>query len=174
MFENILVATDGSDHGTKAVNTAADLANKYGAKLIIGHVLLHGEPPSAFRRMTGIEHLVREPKVQKPDAKNIPGGLIAMISKGEQNRVSHDVMEALASRVIDHAVSIAKTKGIDDVVTRVSEGDAANRILKMAEDVKADMIVIGTRGYGPLKALLMGSVSQKISQLAQCACLTIK
>ena len=97
MFENILVATDGSDHGTKAVNTAADLANKYGAKLIIGHVLLHGEPPSAFRRMTEIEHLVREPKVQKPDAKNIPGGLIAMISKGEQNRVSHDVMEALAS-----------------------------------------------------------------------------
>ena len=76
--------------------------------------------------------------------------------------------------MIDHAVSIAKTKGIDDVVTRVSEGDAANRILKMAEDVKADMIVIGTRGYGPLKALLMGSVSQKISQLAQCACLTIK
>ena len=97
-----------------------------------------------------------------------------MISQAEQNRVSHDVMEALASRVIDHAVSLAKKKGVKEIATRVSEGDAANRILKMAEEVEADMIVIGTRGYGPLKALLLGSVSQKISQLAQCACLTIK
>jgi len=136
--------------------------------------LLHGEPPSAFRRMTEIEHLVREPKVQKPDSKNIPGGLISIINQAEQNRVSHDVMETLASRVVDHAVGIAKKAGVKDTISRVSEGDAANRILKMAEDVTADMIVVGTKGYGPLKALLMGSVSQKISQLAQCACLTIK
>jgi len=174
VFGNILVATDGSEHGTKAVNAASDLATKYGSRLIVGHVLLHGEPPSAFKRMTEIEHLVREPKVPKPDTKNIQGGLISMISQAEQNRVSHDVMEALASRVIDHAVSLAKKKGVKEIATRVSEGDAANRILKMAEEVEADMIVIGTRGYGPLKALLLGSVSQKISQLAQCACLTIK
>jgi len=29
-------------------------------------------------------------------------------------------------------------------------------------------------GFGPIKALLMGSTSQKITQLARCACLTIK
>ena len=174
MFENILIATDGSDHGTKAVYAAADLAVKYGAKLIIGHVLLHGEPPSAIRRMTEIEHLVREPSVQKPDSKNIPGGLVAFASQAEQSRVSHDVMEALASRVIDHAVGIAKEKGAKDVITRIAEGDVANRILKMAESDKADLIIIGTRGYGPLKAMLMGSVSQKINQLADCTCMTVK
>ncbi len=174
MFETILVATDGSDHGTKAVHAAADLAVKYEAKLVIGHVLLHGEPPSAFRRMTEIEHLVREPSVQKPDTKNIQGGLIAFASRAEQNRVSHDVMEALASRIIDHAVGIANDKGAKDVITRFAEGDAANRILKMVESTKADLIVIGTRGYGPLKALLMGSVSQKVNQLAECACMTVK
>lgn len=174
MFEIILVATDGSDHGTKAVKTAADLAVKYGAKLIIGHILLHGEPPSAFRRMTEIEHLVREPTVQKPDSKNIPGGLVAFASQTAQSRVFHDVMEALASRVIDHAIGIAKKTGVKDITTRFAEGDAANRILKMAENEKADLIVMGTRGYGPLKALLMGSVSQKVGQLAACACMTVK
>jgi len=174
MFRKILVATDGSNHGTKAVEAAADLAVKYGAELIIGHILLHGEPPSAFRRMTEVEHLVREPSVQKPDTMNIASGLIAYASQAEQNRVSHDVMEALAGRITDHATALAKKKGVEKVHAEIAQGDTTNRILKMAEKVDADLIVIGTRGFGPLKALLLGSTSQKISQLATCACLTIK
>jgi nucleotide-binding universal stress UspA family protein len=174
MFNKILVATDGSNHGTRAVQVASDLAVKYGADLTVGHVLLHGEPPSAFRRMTEVEHLVREPSVQKPDTHNITGGLIAYASKAEQNRVSHDVMQALAGRIADHAVDIAKKKGVKNVNAEIAEGDTANRILKIADKVDADLIVVGTKGFGPLKALLMGSTSQKITQLANCACLTIK
>jgi len=58
MFTKILVVTDGSEHGTQAVRTAADIAVKYGAELTVGHVVLHGEPPSAFRRMAEVEHLI--------------------------------------------------------------------------------------------------------------------
>ncbi len=174
MFTKILVATDGSNHGTRAVEAAADLAIKYGAELTVGHVLLHGEPPSAFRRMMEVEHLVREPTVQKPDTKNITGGLIAYATKAEQARVSHDVMQALAGRIADHAVALAKKMGAKTVTAEIEEGDTTNRILKIAKKVDADLIVIGTRGFGPLKSLLMGSTSQKISQLANCACLTIK
>jgi len=174
MFEKILVATDGSDHGTKAVRVAANMAAKYDAELTVGHVLLHGEPPSAFRRMTEVEHLVREPSVQKPEVANIPGGLIAQMANAEQNRVSHDVMDALAGRITDHAVEIAKKMGANKVTSEIEEGDTANRILKIAKKVDADLIVIGTRGFGPLRALLMGSTSQKVSQLADCACLTVK
>lgn len=174
MFERILVATDGSNHGTKAVKAAADIAVKYGAELTIGHVLLHGEPPSAFRRMTEVEHIVREPSVPKPDMKNISGGLVAHMSNAEQKRVSQDVMDALAGRITDHAVEIATKAGVTKVTSAIEEGDTANRILKIAKKVDADLIVIGTRGFGPIKALLMGSTSQKITQLAECACLTIK
>jgi len=174
MFTKILVTTDGSDHGTKAVDAAADLAIKYDAELIVGHVVMHGEPPSALRRMAEVEHLVREPSVQKPDSKNITGGLVAYASQAEQTRISHDVMEALAGRIVDHASDLAKKKGAKNVSGQIADGDTANRILKMAESNQVDLIVIGTRGFGPLKGLLMGSVSQKITQLATCACLTIK
>lgn len=174
MFSKILVVTDGSDHGTKAVKTAADLATKYDASLTVGHVLLHGEPPSAFRRMANVEHLVRGPSVPKPDVTNVASGLIAQISNAEQTRISHEIMEELASSITSHAVEICKESGVEKIGIEVEEGDTANRILKIAEKVDADLIVIGTRGFGPIKALLLGSTSQKVTQLATCACLTVK
>ena len=174
MFKRILVATDGSDHGTKAVKAAAEIAVKFGAELTVGHVLLHGEPPSAFRRMAEVEHMVREPSVPKPDMKNVTGGFVALMSNVENKRISQDVMDALAGRITDHAIEIAKKIGVEKVSCEIEAGDTANQILKIAEKVDADMIVIGTRGFGPIKALLMGSTSQKITQLASCACLTIK
>ena len=174
MFSNILVVTDGSDHGTKAVKTAANLATKFDASLTVGHVLLHGEPPSAFRRMATVEHLVRDPSVPKPDATNVASGLIAQISNAEQNRVSHDIMVELAGSITDHAVGICKELGVKKIGIEVEEGDTANRILSIAEKVEADLIVIGTRGFGPIKALLLGSTSQKVTQLAACSCLTVK
>jgi len=124
--------------------------------------------------MAEVEHLVGKPSVPKPDQKNITGGLVAQISMSEQNRISHDVMQALAGHIADHAMGIAKNAGVENVTSEIEEGDTANRILKIAEKIDADLIVIGTRGFGPIKALLMGSTSQKITQLANCACLTIK
>lgn len=174
MFRKILVATDGSEHGTRAVRVAADMALKYDAALVIGHVLLHGEPPSAFRRMAEVEHLVNAPTSKKPEVANIRSGLIAQINSAEQSRVSHDIMDALGGRIVDHAVDIAKKMGVDSVSGKIEDGDTANRILEIAKKVEADLIVIGTHGFGPLRALLMGSTSQKVSHLASCACMTIK
>ena len=174
MFTKILVATDGSDQGTKAVDVAADLAVKYDAELVIGHVLLHGEPPSAFRRMAEVEHLVNPPKVQKPDSKNTVGGLIGIATQAEQNRISHDIIVALGDRVIEVAEASVADKGVSNYSSQIVEGDAANQVLKLADEVDADLIVIGTRGFGPIKSMLMGSVSHKVTQHAECACMTVK
>ena len=40
MIKTILVPTDGSGHAKKAVDLAAEIAEKYGARLVILHVLL--------------------------------------------------------------------------------------------------------------------------------------
>ena len=56
----------------------------------------------------------------------------------------------------------------------ILDGDPAKNILETAQDKEADLIVIGTRGLGTLKGLLMGSVSQKVAQLSKCPCITVK
>jgi len=55
MLKTILVSTDGSDHAGKAVAFASDLAAKYGAELIILHVLLRGHLPEELRRLVEVD-----------------------------------------------------------------------------------------------------------------------
>ena len=47
-------------------------------------------------------------------------------------------------------------------------------VVAFAIDRNADLIVCGSRGFGRMKSLLLGSTSHKIAQLAQCSCLTVK
>lgn len=52
-------------------------------------------------------------------------------------------------------------------------GSPAEVILSMAEEQKADLIVMGARGLGPVKERLFGSVSHNILTLAPCATLIV-
>jgi nucleotide-binding universal stress UspA family protein len=52
-------------------------------------------------------------------------------------------------------------------------GDPAACILEAARNSQARFIVMGRRGLGRLAGLLIGSVSQKVSQLADCTCITV-
>ena len=60
------------------------------------------------------------------------------------------------------------------VRTVLREGDPAAAIRDLAREEKPDIIVMGRRGLGDLAGLLLGSVSQKVLHLAECACLTVK
>jgi nucleotide-binding universal stress UspA family protein len=52
-------------------------------------------------------------------------------------------------------------------------GSPAETIVSMAEEQKADLIVMGARGLGPVKERLLGSVSHRILTLAHCATLIV-
>jgi len=52
-------------------------------------------------------------------------------------------------------------------------GSPAEVIVSMAEEQKADLIVMGARGLGPVKERLFGSVSHRILTLAPCATLIV-
>ena len=56
---------------------------------------------------------------------------------------------------------------------QLRNGSPAETILSMAEEQKADLIVMGARGLGPIKERLFGSVSHRILTLAPCATLMI-
>lgn len=55
----------------------------------------------------------------------------------------------------------------------IRAGSPAGVIVSMAEEQKADLIVMGARGLGPIKERLLGSVSHRILTLAPCATLIV-
>ena len=54
------------------------------------------------------------------------------------------------------------------------EGPESDAILRVAESQRADLIVMGTRGLGALKGVLLGSVSRKVLHYAACSVMVVK
>jgi universal stress protein A len=57
---------------------------------------------------------------------------------------------------------------------RYEEGDPATTILRAAQEIHADLIVMGTHGRTGLGRLLMGSVAEQVVRKAPCPVLTVK
>lgn len=53
-------------------------------------------------------------------------------------------------------------------------GDPATEIVRLANDNKADLIVMGSHGRSGLSRLLLGSVAEKVLRTAPCPVLTVK
>ena len=56
----------------------------------------------------------------------------------------------------------------------LEEGDAADEILRVASDNKADLIVMGTHGRSALQRLVLGSVAVKVVRQAPCPVVTVR
>lgn len=174
MFNTILVATDGSNHAYKALSIAANLATKYDAKLNILHVLMHGKVPEAFRHMAEVEHLIEPKNPQITEVRNIPSTLAATLHNVDSGVDERRFYEFLGDKIIEDSKRKAAEDGARHITGEIAEGDAAHQIVQHAKDEQADLIVMGTRGLGEIKGLLIGSVTHKVTQLAECPCLTVK
>jgi nucleotide-binding universal stress UspA family protein len=174
MIKTILVPTDGSDHANKAATLAADIAEKYGARLVLLHVMSRGPLPEAWRHMATVEHVV------EPTASILAGIPTASIptTKSPSERAAgngdREVLEFVGRKVLSAAEEIAKDKGVKNCATALEEGNPVKRILDCADKEDANLIVMGSRGLTDLNGLLMGSVSHKVSHLAKCTCITVK
>ena len=135
--------------------------------------MLFGEQPKALRHMAEVEHLDKLPVMAPVTGDEIPARVRA---DGEiaEHRLDHEALHMLSERILEGAVRTAEKAGVQQISTHSTDGDAASRILAHAEQINADMIVMGSRGLGRLKSLLVGSVSQKVSQVAECCCLTVR
>lgn len=174
MFNKILLAIDGSDHAQRATQVAGDIAGRYGAKLVLLHVIGNGKVPSSLARMLEVEHMTEAEHPNPPNVANLPGG-IATVERGTDSKEHEEQMkEAVAAMILASAEEIAKSKDVA-TLSRVTEyGDPVERILACANRENADLIVMGSRGLSDLRGLLMGSVSHKVCQLSDCTCITVK
>ena len=61
-----------------------------------------------------------------------------------------------------------------EVETIFTEGGRGHEIVRVAEELNADLIVLGTHGYSGWKRFTIGSVAELVVRHAPCAVLTIR
>jgi nucleotide-binding universal stress UspA family protein len=79
-----------------------------------------------------------------------------------------------ARRVLDEEVGRIEQAGGNVAEAHLVEGRPADAILDLAEQIRADLIIAGSRGLGPMKRLLMGSVSEGVVRHAKCQVLVVR
>ena len=168
MFTTILVANDGSDHGRNATRIAGDLAGRYAAQLFVAHVVSDQPVPEQLRRMAEVEHLVKDPE---PEQSSSLGRLSI---KASPNARDQQLKAAISSKLLEQGVALAKREGATNVQPLELQGDAAAALVEAVGRHGVDLVVIGSRSFGPLGRLLHGSVSTEVSQQIRCPCLIVK
>lgn len=145
MFKRIVVGTDGSETAAEAVGQALELAKMTGATLSL---------VSAYQPASG--HRVQ----------------------AEQAGAPTDVQYEIGPRedvnlLLDGAAADAKQQGVE-VQTHPVEGDPADAILNVAEETKADLIVVGNKGMTGARRYLLGSVPNNVSHHAPCSVMIVR
>lgn len=129
----IVVGTDGSNGADAALEAAAEIAEAFDSEV---HVIAARRNPHP-----GDVALIRAELPEEFRASYDPTATDrTMLDDAVRHVASHDV------KVHSHACS----------------GDAASAILDVADDVDADLIVVGSRGLGATMRFLRGSVSTKV------------
>lgn len=145
MFNRIVVGTDGSETAAEAVRQAVELAKLTDATLS----LVSAYQPASGRRV-----------------------------QAEQAEAPADVQYEIGPRedvnlVLDAAAADAKGQGVE-VQTHPVEGDPADAILNVAEETKADLIVVGNKGMTGARRYLLGSVPNNVSHHAPCSVMIVR
>ena len=144
----ILVATDGSREAELAFASAADLSQKTASEL---HVVYVGHMPPVFYESPGAWAL--DPELQ--------GRMGERAEEGARTKLEEEVQ-----RVREAGGEVA------EVHARLGRPDA--EIVGLADELGAGLIVLGSRGLGPLRRALMGSVSDSVVRHAHCPVLVVR
>ncbi len=144
---NILVAVDNTPHSVTAFEWVLNMPWPANAQFTLLSVL----PPLAVQNTDGIDALFNQ-------------------FSAERLKVRQEAEKLLS----EHASLMQKELGVKQVMTDLREGDAAERILFVAKNWPAGLIVMGSRSHGTITRWFMGSVSQEVVLQAPCPVEVIK
>jgi nucleotide-binding universal stress UspA family protein len=146
-YKKILVPFDGSKHAEKALLQAIDLAQAGdGTKIYLATICNMVSAMSNFDQVSIAE-----------------GCLTAKLTQDLETQCKNDLEKAKAQIPKDVPYEVLYEVGSPGPV-----------LLSMAEDHHCDLIVMGSRGLGPLKGIFMGSVSSYLVSRAKCPVLIVK
>lgn len=173
-MKTILVAVDGSKPAERALDMASELAQQFGAKVALLHVLLRDKEPEELRELTDVKHVTEPDESTLAEAEKTLRGPVAVGAGFVPRSLSEEALREIGERVLEAARRFLDEKGVTEVTTTLEDGDPAKRVLEAVERENADLVVLGSRGVGPLNELLLGSVSHRVANLAKCPCLVVK
>jgi len=84
-----------------------------------------------------------------------------------------DAPTAQDERILDDSLAVAETEGVP-AGAALLRGDPVTEIIRHAEAVDADLIVVGSRGHGAFASALLGSVSRGVLRLARRPVLVVR
>lgn len=143
-IKKILYATDLSDNSAYAFRYAVNTALRYGAEIVILHVLesLSGTAESVIKTVLDEDQLDRILKEKVSESTD-------RIKK--RLRIFTDKEFANCCECMEIDMSI-----------KVMEGYPAEEILKQANELDCDIIVMGTHGKGWVSHAFLGSVAERV------------
>jgi nucleotide-binding universal stress UspA family protein len=79
--------------------------------------------------------------------------------------------------VEQRAAAALRACGVEEgprICPHVLTGDPSREIIRMAEDVEADLIIVGTHGRRGIRRLFLGSVAEQVMRRASCPVLVMR
>ena len=138
----VLLALDGSDHSEEALRTVAARTWPVGTEIRVVNVIYSKWPVAGDPFFT-----LASARVE------------SMLG---QRHVAPGLLENAVKQIHDKAAGMP-------VTTRILEGVPHAMIVQEAERWGADLIVLGSHGYGPVRRALLGSVAAAVAVEAPCA-----
>ncbi len=142
MYSTIVVGTDGSETATLAVQRAASLAAELGSKVVVLHAYEPGSPQHRPHRHHG--------SADRPTRK---------LSREEEDA---EILAEAEQLCVDAGMQAGQ------IETRTGHTGPAVGLLDLAAEVKAELIVLGSRRITGPRRFLLGSVSQRVTDHAPC------
>jgi len=148
-LNKILVSIDGSENASRAAKAAISIAKQFESELLILNVVAEMVPP-----------------IFSPIGVNVP----AIDYSNYLERAEND-----AKKLVNDAVAGAKNESVNarGIVLRTVTS-VAETILDEASKENVNLLVVGTRGLGGFKKLLLGSVSNAVVAHAHCTVLIVR
>jgi nucleotide-binding universal stress UspA family protein len=143
--KQILAATDGSEGSDRAIDFAAQLANTYGANLLIINVM---------------------------GGYGLPVELLRQFSNAEGAWLD-EMLTSRSAEILTSARDRVHKLGAPTIVLESRGGNITQAIIDFAREKNVDAIVVGRQGVGHVSEFLLGSVPQKLLSLAACVVMVV-
>jgi nucleotide-binding universal stress UspA family protein len=164
--KKILYATDLSENARYAFAYAVSLADLYGAKIALLHVL-----PEVSELMD--QHVIGyidADRWEEIKAQHFEEAKAALIGKRKGHLAIKDVLHQFSEKVKEGQ----EGEGFitDDII--VERGNPVEQILKHAQERSCDLIVMGTHGHGTLEDVMLGSTARRVIRRSKIPVLVVR